>query len=343
VAGGGACTVVDGVDDLRTGPCLGETCSGSSDATSDDGVAVASDAPVGDALAADSGPLDSSLLQDVAADVVDACSASGCFGMPPGFSLIAFGATAKGSACPGGFGEPTDTVEGPNVAAGACTCGCSVTTPPTCPTNGSIGNWADTNGSQTCGMSVIAYANVGCGTEGIAGAFGPGDDHRFQPPGPTGGACSAPVNQDATRMSYAALGRVCQATTLPECNGMVCAPALAAPFAACIASDGDVACPTLFPTKHLLGTAASFTCSPGCTCSVSATCTGTLDYYSSTDCSGSVIFQIVADDACHATDYGAYSSHEYVPNAPSGVACVGGGSTSASAPALTGTTTVCCG
>jgi len=57
----------------------------------------------GDAAGSADGPVGDSLLQDVTVTVVDGCSETSCFDMPPGFGLVAFGATAKGSACPSGY------------------------------------------------------------------------------------------------------------------------------------------------------------------------------------------------------------------------------------------------
>jgi hypothetical protein len=277
------------------------------------------------------------------ADETSGCASAACVDLPLGFAVVAFGAASSGAACPPGFGQGTDTVEGPSVGAGACTCGCTLSTPPTCPANGAIANGYDTDGSGTCGTSGNTYANSGCGTEGVAAAFGPSDDHRFTPPGPTGGTCQAPTVDDQTKLTFASQGRVCQATdALPTCGAMVCPPPVGAPFVACLAATGDTTCPPQFPEKHLVGTNASFACTSGCTCSVTATCAGTIDYYASTNCSGPVAFQVPANGQCVGTNYGAYGSHQYVPAAPSGMACVAGGSTSASAPSLDATTTLCC-
>jgi hypothetical protein len=283
------------------------------------------------------------LLADGPVNVVDGCGVSGCVDVPSGFSVVAFAATGAGQACPGDFGQPTDTVEGPTAGSGACTCSCSMTTPPTCPANGAITNTQDTDNSATCGNPGQTYANQGCGTEGLQVAFGPNTDHDFTPPGPTGGACTAAATNDDTKVTFAAEGRLCEPTTLAECGGQVCVPSLSTPFAACVAATGDVPCPASFPTKHLVGSGATVTCSAGCTCSVTGTCSGTLDYYTSTDCTGSVAFQVPATGQCVSTaSGGSYGSHQYVPGSPSGAACAGGGSTSPGTPTLNGATTVCC-
>ena len=312
----------------------------SGEATTDD---VAEAGTAADTSAPDPSDASGGLLQDVTTTVVDGCSLAGCFAMPLGFTLVAYGATAKGLACPTGFTLPADTVEGATVGANACTCGCAVTTLPSCPNGTLVGHYGG-GGNLACGSAGGNLANNGCGTDGFLGPFGTGNEHQFTPPGPTAGACLASATKDATKLTYAAEGRVCRAATLPQCEGKVCPPSTAAPFNACIAAVGDVACPSGFGTKHLLGTAASFTCPSGCTCSVTAKCKGKLSYFATADCSGAVGLLTLVDDACHATDAlgASFASHVYVADPVSNVACTKGGSSTPSAPALSQPTTVCC-
>jgi hypothetical protein len=335
------CTLVAPLDRLsgRT-PHDGGADTASVDSGSD-GFVDDTTLDVGDEVAEVAPPSDGPADEEAEVDV-GACGTT-CTDLPLGFAVVAFGAGASGTVCPTGFGQGTDTVEGPSVGAGACTCGCSIPTPPACPTNGAITNGYDTDGSGTCTSTGNTYANNGCGTEGQAMAFGPNDHHRFTPPGPDGGSCSAPVTQDDTKLTFALHGRVCQPTGAPtQCGGKVCLPPVDPPFVACLAAAGDVPCPTSFPNKHLVGTSASFTCSQGCTCSIVATCDGMLNYYTSIDCSGPIAFQIQANGQCVATNFGAYASHQYVPAANANATCFAGGSTSASTPLLGATLSVCC-
>ena len=310
-----------GADETLDGTEAGTEASTSSDASGDTGAS----------------------FPDVVAPSVDGCSGTGCFVMPSGFRLVAFGATAKSVACPKGFNAPTDTVEGPALAAGACSCACSVTAQPSCATGALAGHF-DTAGSGLCDSAGGDLANNGCGTDGYLGPFGAGNEHKFKPPAPTGGTCSAVANKDPTKLTYAALGRVCEAAVVPQCDGKVCPPSVAAPFGACIGTTGDVACPAGFPNKHVLGTGANFTCSTGCTCGVTATCKGKLNYFASGDCSGAVGMFVIVDDGCHSTDAAGASflSHAYVPFNPQNVACTKTGSTTPSTPALSEAETICC-
>jgi hypothetical protein len=308
--------------------------SGGGGATGDDGGTTADG---GTTTTDDGGLLGDSAL------VVDGCDSTGCFDMPPGFSLVAFGASAKGAACPAGFGTPTDTVEGPTFSNGACTCACTTGTAPSCP-SGTLTGGYDTDGSGMCGSTTTPIPNpTVCNTTGFLGPFATNNEHSYSPPAATGGTCNASATKDSSKLSYDSQGRVCEATTLPQCGTKVCPPAAAAPFGVCIASDGDVACPSLFPNKHLVGTSASFTCGSGCGCSATASCQGKLEYFDTADCSGGVSFTLTVDGTCRstATDGGTFGSHKYTAFAPANIGCSKSGSSSPSA-TLNNTTTVCC-
>jgi hypothetical protein len=284
---------------------------------------------------------DAGILSGLDAQVTDGCGGAGCFPMPTGFALVAF-AGATQPACPTGYAQPADVVEGPTTSAGACTCGCSVTTQPSC--DGTVATHQDTIGSGLCENVGVTFAS-GCGTNGFLGPFSAGVEHRFTPPSPTGGACSASGSVHADKIAYASQGRVCPATELPTCDGKICPNAPGAGFGACIAKTGDVACPAPFSTKHLVGTSASFTCGSGCTCATHATgCTGKFNYYASSDCSGAAGNSVIVNDTCvsSAKDGNSFASHKYVPDPPSGVTCSTEGTSSPSTPSLAETTTVCC-
>ncbi|HEY8080099.1 MAG TPA: hypothetical protein VIF62_38475 [Labilithrix sp.] len=280
---------------------------------------------------------------DVVPDVVDACDQTGCVDIPTGFSLVAYSATG-GTTCPTGFTAPNAFVEGPSAGPGACTCGCTVTANPSCPTNGSIVGHFDTAGDGMCGSAGGSLTNMGCGTDGFLGPFSTGNEHRYTPPAATGGTCTSSAAKDAGKVSYTAQGHSCEASVLPECNGKVCIPSVGSGFAACLAKDGDVPCPSSFSTKHLVGSGATLSCGAGCSCGVTATCKGTLYYHVSTDCSDVMPpFSTPVDDACHATDAmgASYGSHKYVPMAAANIACTKGGSTAPSV-SLTDEQTICC-
>jgi hypothetical protein len=307
---------------------------------------ASSEAGPGDPLDAGGGADDGGALVDGATPpppITDGCSLDGCFELPDDFVLTAYAPDDSGIACPSGFFGGFDTVEGPSVGAGACTCGCTVTAQPSC--TGTIVGHFGTGGAMTCPSAGGDLANTtACSTDGFLGPFTAGNEHRYKPPAPSGGACTSSLTKSESKLSFAAKGRACLPNAVPVCDGKVCAPALAPPFAACLAHAGDATCPPSFPNKHLVGSAATFSCSNACTCSVVSTCKGTLNYYTSSDCSGGASpFTVRVDDACHATDAASstntFGSHRFTADPAT---CAKTGSTTALAPTLVDETTFCC-
>jgi hypothetical protein len=329
-----SCTALTGVGDLSV-----ETNTGDAAPTPDTFVPISDGSGVVDVDTTTDAP-----FEPVDATVVDGCSASNCVDpLPVGFTLVALG--PKGQPCPATFTAPADLHESPVAGAGACGCGCNVTSPPNCPKfgNGMVTTFGAA-GAGTCPNSG-GTTSLGCGTDGYLGAFGAGNEHRYAPPGPNGGTCGTSPTNDSSKVSTTDL-RVCAASVVPTCDAKVCPPSLAAPFIACIASNGDVACPKTFPTKHLAGTSVNLTCSGGnCGCSVTATCTGKLSFFTATDCTGTAEFVAVVDGNCDptvSTPPGAsYGSHRYDPNGPTNVGCTTTGSTTA-ATSLANEATICC-
>lgn len=287
---------------------------------------------------------DGGSLGTVDAEVVDGCSTTSCEALPLGFQLVAIG--PRNDACPNGFGQPLDAVEEPAVGAGACTCGCDLKQAPSCTVGGgatiTLGYGAV--GSGTCAMAGQDVP-TGCSTAGFMGPFLPYERSYTAPLATlTGGACDVKVVTDDTKLSTKSL-RVCQATVLPQCEGKTCPPALTG-FTACIAATGDVACPAAWPTKHLVGTSASFTCSAGCSCTVGGQCstTGTLKYYPTANCTGGadLTYPVGGCGATPGSGATVYGSHRYDPAGPSSTRCNTGGISTPSAPSLAQPSTVCC-
>ena len=142
--------------------------------------------------------------------------------------------------------------------------------------------------------SPLANSPAGsCGTDTYQGDYSVYDVQYTAPP-PSGGACTSAGVKTASAVSYAATDRLCQADSsqLAACDGGVCHPDLSGPYAACIAAPGSVACPPgPLSVAHQVGTGATFSCAD-CSCSVGATCSGTLTLYDS------------ADRTCTGTRYG---------------------------------------
>jgi hypothetical protein len=132
------------------------------------------------------------------------------------------------------------------------------------------------NGTQACNQSVLAG-----------------------PLSVTGGACTPSTEVGAIApVSWGTLGDACGGAPVVTkgCNAMhQCMPKAQAPFASglCVEKGGDNACPPVagspFSAKHIFyGSAADTRSCSACSCDVSAgaTCTGTITWYGTTNCSG---------------------------------------------------------
>jgi hypothetical protein len=306
----------------------------------DGGLADATDAPA-DVTAGDGGP----------------CTGGtpGCVIVPPGWSLVAFSAN-QGSACPGGFQNQTDLVEGPD-ATSACACqSCTVTQPASCAT-GTVSVFYDTAGpgpgAGTCGMpgSVTPLGNSpagSCATDIYKGSYNT-YDIEYVPPAATGGACTAPGTASGT-VSYAAHDRSCSPASPASagCVGDACMPSLTGTYQACITQSGDQACPAgNLGVKHTVGTASSVACSD-CGCSVTAQCTGTVTLYTDNRCTQKPL-AVPADGNCHniktlnggANYTTAVAAYTYAGGTPT-TQCAATGTSSAQSVSLTNLSTVCC-
>jgi hypothetical protein len=104
---------------------------------------------------------------------------------------------------------------------------------------------------------------------------------------------------------------------------------------ACIGTAGDVACPS--GTKHVVGADVTLAC-PSCGCSItSATCGGTMDFYTASGCTGSGL--TLTAGVCYATNGAGIGSAKWKGVVTSEVC-----TTTPIAPTttLTSAQTVCC-
>jgi hypothetical protein len=271
------------------------------------------------------------------------CATASAACIPAGWSLVAF-ADSPQTTCPAGFGaSPVDLVGGVSAEGEACTCTCSVTTQPSCVT-GPIGITYDINGSKTCATPFQSLANAnpgGCNTDNFHGQITDGYDIKLTAPGPTGGACTGTVTKDDGSLTIGEHGRECGLDG--ACPGGTCAQSITAPFMACIAHDGDVACPAgAFPVAHHLGTDAAFDCPATCSCSLTATCTnGAVTYYGDPQCGGPAPLVNQANGNC-ASQGGknqTYGSYKYT--ATTNASCAPGAAPTGSV-TLAGERTMCC-
>jgi hypothetical protein len=319
------------------------------------------DGAVGDDSSApmpDAGPgLDATPPSDAGGAVPEGgnpCAGSGsaCVVVPGGWTLVAF-ASSQATACPAGFGDTTNLVENPS-GANACGCGtCSTTTPPTC-NAGTVGVTYDVALSVDVGTcddvgTPPALANSpagGCGTDLDTEADYEELDLQFKAPPASGGVCGAPGVPGT--LTFGAYDRSCApaSAAAANCAGGACSPTLAPPYQACITpeSAGVVACPAgALGVQHVVGTAASFSCS-ACPCTVSGTCSaGTLTLYPNADCghTGTAFTTGDCTNVALSTTSSSFGSYRFRGGTASAITCAATPGVAEDV-TLTNETTICC-
>lgn len=258
--------------------------------------------------------------------LVDTSPTCSCATPPSGWELVAY-ANDRNTAC--GTGLKTDErVTGPTAGADACSCDCQVKTTPSC-NKGNFTSKRDSSGTAKCDDAAsVTDANDG-NCQRLSATLA---NHRQAvPPPPSGpGTCDAPAVQHPDKVTSAQV-RVCAAKTSASC---VCNPN--GSFRTCVRKDGDQTCPTGYPSKHSVGTAAGVTCT-ACGCNVTATCSGTITFYSDQNCQTAV--EVIDDKSCQTETANSFSSLKWTgtPNATCNL-------TSASTPtgSLASPETICC-
>jgi hypothetical protein len=147
-------------------------------------------------------------------------------------------------------------------------------------------------------------------------------------------------------VTYAAHDRACTADSNASagCTGNQCTPTLPPTYKPCVVSAGQVACPGApFTVQHVVGTAATYTCSVCGNCAVTADCTGTMKLFTNGGCTQNEL-DVAADGQCHVANapQDSYSNYEYQKAPPSNVGCNVTGSSSAQGVSLAGEETICC-
>jgi hypothetical protein len=262
------------------------------------------------------------------------CDISACATIPMGFSVVSLST----SACAGGW-TSTAVVSAPAAGTGTCTCACNVTGQPDC-TTGMIDRFLDDDTSPMCNETATTLeANGGvCTNIGAYIQFDHGH-YAVDAPPPTGGTCEYDAHTDTT-MVTSTPGQLCAPPA--SCPGAICGTGNV-----CVSQSGDVACPSGFPTKTLVGTSATAMCS-ACpsSCTVTGTCTGTLSFYPYTDptCSTTPV-SFTADGSCVAdptSDTTAYYQYYQYTGMVASATCNGTPPMSMATATLNGPTTVCC-
>lgn len=279
---------------LASGGAAGAGIGGSAGvATGGTGATPVVDASTGGTTPIDDAGNDAIVVPDATPEA-SACNTppGACVGgVPVGWEVVAFAVDPAGG-CPAGFFQ-TNKKTNPMVAPGGCDCGCTITTPPC--VNGSTTTYYSYTSGGNCGTQGGPLNVSGTGCHSLGGSYQLNNYYKSAPL-PVGGACTGNVLFDATKFTTQ-IGVLCQPPS--GCQEEVCAGQVAAGFASCIQTAGDVACPGApFVNKTLVMDAAIPTCSACDGCSVKAQCNNPrVTFYSDGACSN-VVHNVASNGQC---------------------------------------------
>lgn len=245
----------------------------------------------------------------------------------PGFAIALYGDRA--TACPSGF-TSADVVRTPSAQPDACACGTCAPSA-TC-TTGTIGTKysSDTKCDNPAGTlsandgDCFAFNGVFVSTY-----------CSVQAPPPVLGPCSAPGVSVPAKLSADATTHLCHPTA-DSCAQALCAPPPS--MNACLVAAGDVACPPSAPNKTLVGSEPDVTCG-ACSCTSTATCTGSVTFYSNSGCTGST--KVLTTDVCTIVNQANFKSTKWAGTV-TGLSCTNVTPATPTAVGLKDVRTVCC-
>jgi hypothetical protein len=266
-------------------------------------------------------------------DAPGTCDLAKCnITVPDTFSLVTMTATS----CPSGWGSRAG-VTAPTAGDGTCTCDCNVTAQPDCST-GTIQRFDDLTTTASCSQTATTLTGDGTACQQLYyGIYLQGVHYKVDAPPPTGGTCKFDAKLDTGKVTSTPTN-LCTPPT--GCPGAVCGSSNV-----CVSKTGNVACPTSFPAKSLVGASATATCGDcGTSCSVGGTCTGTLNLYTDQYCQAVTKATFTADSMCKAstgtvTNYYSFNYKGSVVTADCGQ---GPPPTSMPTASLDSPTTICC-
>jgi hypothetical protein len=307
---------------LGLGVVIASACGGADESGLLDGGGTNGDGGNGGDVIApnDSGPVDSG----------PNCEPK-CATIPQGFRPVRLG--NANTACPSGW-TTADGFTDPTATDNACTCNCNVTQNPDC-TTGKIFRALDNSSTAQCNVTATTLTANGSTCTQIGGTLYFSYAHYLaDPPAPSGGTCQYDAQLDKGKLSGTP-ARLCappQSCLAEICDG----------GAVCVATDGDQACPTDFPTKTLVGDGVTGTCGSCGACTAAGTCSGTIAFFTDSQCTTGE-YDFAADTVCKANN--ASTSTGYLAFTWKGslakASCAGTPSSTVT-PTLDKPVTVCC-
>jgi hypothetical protein len=235
--------------------------------------------------------------------------------VPSGWSLVAY--EASRASCPGGYGASHDEVSGATAGAGACACSCNVTTQPSCDQGTLVTQWSPAGPSNgPCSNPGPPLTMNGSACTAFAGPVALEPGFSASPFAPTGGACTAAVNPDPSKVTKAGV-RFCDVP--PPAAEAVCSGAAPSGFAACLVAPGDVPCPTgPFATRTVVADDVELVCPTCGPCTVAGTCgSAQIRFYSDGQCAA-LAATLSCDGACVSAGGGppkTVAAYEYSAHA----------------------------
>lgn len=233
---------------------------------------------------------------DAGPDVVDAgCPVNACANVPGGWNPVAYKDGTK--TCPAGTTGLAYATK-PTPSGGACACGCTLQTAPVCDV-GTTQTSFSVNPNSTCASLGLTHTFATSG-QCLAVNGGFSDNYATTALPRSGGACTgAPAAGTATATDVA----LC---TPNVCKEAICANVVPAGYKSCIETPGDTTCPSNTPYTKLVtvGDTPGVSCSNGCGCNVTGTCSSPkITYFTDTNCA-TVAQSFVANGTCQAVTFG---------------------------------------
>ena len=251
-------------------------------------------------------------------------------GLPSGWKLVAF-ANSRNLACPAGL-EQKEVVTAPVAGAGACDCSCTLDATPSCHKGAMRTAYSTDDSCDKTGASV----NVnGTGCTALNGSL---STYFAGHPVDAVAHCTATATADKTKVTvaqqrYCDIPRACQEDV---CNGDA-----GNGFSACIATEGDVACPSGWDTRTVVGDDVTLSCAACTGCSASASCTGgKLQFFSDSSCNTPLV-TVDVNDTCVSTNGGGNIKSFLYSATPANVQCTGTGPKTGTV-GLAAPRTICC-
>ena len=258
--------------------------------------------------------------------------------LPSGWELVAVDPSNQ-SACPSNYTSAPVVV---NVApgAGACDCGCTVSTQPAC----DVGNLARfISADNSCNQTGNTFTASGPGCTLLTqGQIGPLSAYsKSSPLAPSGGKCTG--DKKVNKASVATNAATTCAVP-PSCQEQFCGGDVLSGFQSCIQKSGQQlqACPAGWSNGVLAADDFNFDCS-ACTCDLGGTtCTNaSVTFYSDAKCTTSIA-TVMVDGQCDADPGAGQTPLSWKYKATTNVVCNATGPKTPSNLQLVNARTICC-